>query len=156
MSTLCPSVWVDPHVYEIVWPTDYTSVFSKYSSTSIAPQLGVAAAITASVGGLAASLPVTEAAPLIGYTGCVLAVVLMASPLATISTVLRTKSTAAMPFVTSLATFFNASAWTAYGSFVAHDPIIVVPNALGLAASLVQLSLFARFGIHSPSSSKSA
>jgi hypothetical protein len=39
--------------------------------------------------------------------------------------------------------------WAGYGILVAHDPYIYAPNALGLAAAVLQLSLFAKYGIHS-------
>jgi hypothetical protein len=46
------------------------------------------------------------------------------------------------------ATFVNATMWTGYGTLVAFDPYIYVPNMLGLAASIIQLSMFAKYGIH--------
>jgi hypothetical protein len=36
-----------------------------------------------------------------------------------------------------------------YG-FQAHDPMMYIPNGLGLLAGLAQLSLFARFGVGAP------
>jgi hypothetical protein len=38
--------------------------------------------------------------------------------------------------------------WSSYGGLVAFDPYIYGPNVLGLAATVVQLSLFAKYGIH--------
>ena len=125
----------------------------------------VYAAITGSVSTL---LPEHQARHVIGLAGCVFAVLLMSSPLATILTVFRDKSTASMTFLVSLvstaaipnlavlivlltqATFFNASTWLSYGTLVAHDPYIYVPNILGLAASLLQLSLFAYYPATAP------
>ena len=80
----------------------YTSVYSKYSPKSIVPQLLVGGGIVGAATTMALTLPAEQAAQSSGYTGCALAVILMASPWATRATVLRDKSTAAMPFVTSL------------------------------------------------------
>jgi len=126
----------------------YTYQFYKYSATPITNYLAGSAAIMSAALAMAATLPAADAAHYIGLTGCALAVILMASPLATLKTVIATRNTSAMPFVTSLATLFNASAWTGYGVLVAHDPIVWGPNALGLVAAGVQMALFAKYGIH--------
>lgn len=34
------------------------------------------------------------------------------------------------------------------GALVAQDPMIWTPNALGLSAAMVQMALFARYGVH--------
>ena len=51
---------------------------------------------------------------------------------------------------TAQATFLSASTWGAYGLLVAQDPYIYAPNILGVLAATVQLSLFAKYGIHKP------
>jgi uncharacterized protein with PQ loop repeat len=61
--------------------------------------------------------------------------------------VIQTKSTNALPLLTSVATFCNASSWAAYGFLVANDPYIYYPNTMGLVASCVQLSLFGIYGM---------
>ena len=38
--------------------------------------------------------------------------------------------------------------WGSYGALVAFDPYIYAPNGLGLAAAIVQLSLFAKYGVN--------
>ena len=98
--------------------------------------------------------PPAQAAHLLGWGGSTLAVCLMASPLATVQTVLAERSTRAMPFAQSASTCANASAWLAYGIVVAKDRFVIVPNALGCAASVLQLALFARFGIYRGTESK--
>ena len=80
----------------------YTKAFVAHAPTLPTPTLLGGGLVVAASAATAAMLPAAEAAPLIGYLGCGLAVILMASPLATMATVLREKSTAAMPFVTSL------------------------------------------------------
>jgi len=86
---------------------------------------------------------------LLGYIGVVMAVLLMGSPLATLGTVLKEKSTAALPFYPSLMTFFNALSWSLYGLLVSKDPLIYGPNLLGLILAIIQLLLFVVFGFPS-------
>ncbi|EDQ92271.1 uncharacterized protein MONBRDRAFT_4695 [Monosiga brevicollis MX1] len=126
----------------------YTAIYLKHATTSHAPMLLGSAALCSSVTAGALMLPAEQVAPYIGYLGDIIAVVLMASPLAVMKTVLQERSTRAMPFVPSLATFFNAVCWSGYGIFVMGDPLIIAPNMLGALAATVQLSLFARFGIN--------
>ena len=127
----------------------YTNEYRKYAPAgSMTKYYLGAAGVVAAVTGMALTLPTAAAAQYIGLTGCALAVILMASPLATLKTVIATKNTSAMPFATSLATFMNAASWTGYGVLVAHDPIVWGPNVLGLAAACVQMGLFAKYGIH--------
>ena len=84
---------------------------------------------------------------LIGLIGCALAVIVMGAPLATLKTVVQTKSTAAMPFSTSLMGFLNSLSWSAYGILVADDVMIYGPNLAGLFLSSIQMVLFALFGL---------
>lgn len=126
----------------------YTYVFNKHTARPIGTVLGGAATIIAVAVVAATVLPAEKAAGAMGWGGSCLAVCLMASPLATMQTVLRERSTRALPFATSAATFANATLWTAYGLLVSRDPFVYVPNVLGMAAGAVQLALFARFGIY--------
>jgi solute carrier family 50 (sugar transporter) len=86
---------------------------------------------------------------LLGNIGVCMAVFLMGSPLATLRTVIRDRSTVAMPFYTSMATWMNALSWSLYGIIIAHDVIIYLPNVIGLVLASVQLSLFAFYGFGS-------
>lgn len=61
---------------------------------------------------------------LIGLIGCAISIVLSGSPLATVSTVLKTKSTESMPFLLCLSTFLNATSWSLYGIILAKDPLV--------------------------------
>jgi len=84
---------------------------------------------------------------LIGSIGCGLAVVVMGSPLATLKTVIQSRSTAALPFPTSFMGFCNSLSWSAYGLLVANDVMIYGPNLVGLFLSSIQMLLFAVFGL---------
>jgi len=137
-----------PNVSGALFGLYYTYVYHKYNTgPSLAPYYFGSTAIIGGVAGAALTLDPATAATGIGLTGCTLAVILMSSPLATIKTVIKDKNTAALPFAPSFATFLNAVSWSSYGWIVAGDPMIVAPNLLGLAASLVQLSLFVKYGL---------
>jgi uncharacterized protein with PQ loop repeat len=60
----------------------------------------------------------------LGAFGCILAVILMGSPLATLMTVVREKSTDSMPISTSLTAWLNALSWSLYGILVARDSMV--------------------------------
>ena len=83
----------------------------------------------------------------IGLIGCSLAIVLSGSPLATIKTVLKDKSTAALPFMNSFSTWLNAMCWFLYGILVAHDVMIFGPNGMGLALASIQMLMFVLYGL---------
>ena len=59
-------------------------------------------------------------------------------------------STRNLPFPMAVATVVNCVLWLMYGSLVTHDPFVWAPNVLGLTSGLVQLALFARYGIALP------
>lgn len=82
----------------------------------------------------------------VGLLGCLLSIVLAASPLSVIKTVIEKKSTASLPFPTSFATWLNGLSWGLYGLLVVNDPLVYLPNAVGLMLATVQLSLFAKYG----------
>jgi len=83
---------------------------------------------------------------IIGSFGVCLAVFLMGSPLSTLRTIINERSTASLPFLTSLTTFSNALSWSLYGLIIAHDPMVYIPNILGLLLAIFQLTLFVIFG----------
>eukprot|EP00470_Lotharella_oceanica_P003742 CAMPEP_0170170788 /NCGR_PEP_ID=MMETSP0040_2-20121228/3812_1 /TAXON_ID=641309 /ORGANISM="Lotharella oceanica, Strain CCMP622" /LENGTH=272 /DNA_ID=CAMNT_0010410417 /DNA_START=86 /DNA_END=904 /DNA_ORIENTATION=- len=131
----------------------YTSVFAKYHPESMMKWYAGSAAIIA---GSAAAATLPNGLDIVGWTGCVMAVILLSSPLAVVGKVIKDKSTAALPFGPSLAGFLNASTWAAYGSLVAMDPYIYAPNGLGMAACAIQLSLFGIYGFPPAASAEEA
>jgi solute carrier family 50 protein (sugar transporter) len=84
---------------------------------------------------------------IIGLIGVVLSVILMGSPLSTVYTVIKEKKTNSMPFLTSLASFFNSLSWTLYGYLVALDPLLWMSSAVGLLLVMFQLCLFVIYGL---------
>ena len=79
----------------------------------------------------------------IGTFGMSTAVILMASPLAVVGTVIKQKSTASLPFPVSLAMTLNGACWGTYGFVVTNDLYVWLPNVLGFGAGCIQLALFA-------------
>lgn len=80
----------------------YSAIYLKYATTTQAPWLLASATVISATTIAALSIPTEHVLPYIGLTGDVLAVILMASPLVTIRTVLAEKSTKSLPFPTSL------------------------------------------------------
>ncbi len=97
--------------------------------------------------GASTALFMQEQSYLIGIMGCIISVCLLAAPLAALSTVLRDKSTASMPFSTSAINTLNVVVWLTYGLLVADDVMIWGPNVLGVFVCGAQMFLFAKFGI---------
>lgn len=83
----------------------------------------------------------------IGTIGCIMSVLMSGSPLAVVKTVIKEQSTASLPFSTSFVAWLNSCSWVAYGYFIAHDPMILMPNTLGLMLTTLQMSLFIVFGV---------
>jgi len=86
-----------------------------------------------------------KAAYALGWAGCVICVLMFTGPLVVIQHVLKSRSTAAMPFGFTFAGFLNCFLWTIYGYMILLDPFVWIPNGLGLIATIVQLSLFLQF-----------
>jgi solute carrier family 50 (sugar transporter) len=87
---------------------------------------------------------------MVGYLGCGMSILVSGSPLAVIKTVLKDKSTAALPFWTSFAAWLNSLSWVLYGYFVIFDVMILLPNLLGLFLTSLQISLFIYYGFPKP------
>jgi solute carrier family 50 protein (sugar transporter) len=105
---------------------------------------------------------------MLGSIGCFLAVIMVGSPLSSLSTVIKDKSTASLPFTVCLMGWLNSLSWMTYGVILANDPLvslivfisfyclfiilycykqkIYLPNGLGFFLGTVQLMLFAIYG----------
>lgn len=141
-----------PNVSAVVLGAVWCGAFWRYRSphATTAPYFGAAATSVVFAGGAAATLPAADAASLIGSVGCAASVAMFSGPLASIRAVLRDRSAAALPPAFTVISVVNTTVWTSYGFLVIHDPFIYGPNALGLASSLTQLGLIARFGTAPP------
>jgi solute carrier family 50 protein (sugar transporter) len=120
-----------------------TICFHKFCSTVPAKLYTISTAVVAA----AALFATRRDASSIGLIGCTLAVILSGSPLATVGTIIRDKSTAALPFLNSFTTWLNALTWLLYGSLIAHDVMIYGPNFMGFVLSSIQMLLFAIYGM---------
>eukprot|EP00301_Raphidiophrys_heterophryoidea_P000454 c10227_g1_i1.p1 GENE.c10227_g1_i1~~c10227_g1_i1.p1 ORF type:complete len:261 (+),score=59.02 c10227_g1_i1:55-837(+) len=143
-----PTIW-SPNVPGAFFSAYYIYTFHKYCSptTSLTPHFAGLATVSSFIGATALVLDTSQALTVIGSTACVVTATMFAGPLAVMQTVLKQKSTEAMHFGFTVASFVNTTLWVMYGSLVAHNWFVIAPNAVGLAAALVQLGLFARFGI---------
>ena len=83
---------------------------------------------------------------LIGIIGDILSILLMASPLSTLSKVINEKSTKSMPFYTSLSSWLNGLSWTLYGVIVAKDIMLYIPSSIGFLLATIQLILYVIYG----------
>ncbi|KAI4349938.1 hypothetical protein L6164_010479 [Bauhinia variegata] len=73
-----------------------------------------------------------------------LTVIMYASPLLAMKTVIKTKSVKYMPFLLSFFMFLNAAVWGIY-SFLVKDIYIGIPNAIGFGLGSAQLIVYAMY-----------
>ena len=76
-----------------------------------------------------------------GLLSCCMSVLYCAAPLASVVTVIRTRSTESLPFYLILATMAMTASWTLYG-FIIEDTFVILPNLLGCLIASGQLLLF--------------
>lgn len=132
----------------------YSLVYTKYTTSSMTKYFAGSAAYLTLPLAAYLTLPIEQAIFSFGLLGNAMAIMFFASPLAVIKTVIEEKSTKAMPFALSVASFANCASWASYGLFVCHDHMVTAPNIVGLALSSFQLSLFLRYGIYRPPADK--
>ncbi|CAL5417537.1 unnamed protein product [Camellia sinensis] len=77
-----------------------------------------------------------------GLAASIFSIIMYASPLSIMRTVIRTKSVEYMPFFLSLFVFLCGTSWFLYG-LLGKDPFIAVPNGFGSGLGTVQLILYA-------------
>ena len=83
---------------------------------------------------------------IIGHLAVLFCVVMFASPLAALPTVLETQSAQAIPLAYTAAVLTNSILWTIVGLLDMHDVHIYFPTVLGLGLSGIQLYLKLKFG----------
>jgi uncharacterized protein with PQ loop repeat len=134
----------------------YCSQFVRYSSGEfpLTPYYTGVAATFATVTTLVATCTAKTAQRVLGYLSLVIAAAFFGGPLQAIGDVIKTKSTRNLPFPMAVATCINSVLWMGYGTLVTNDPFVYGPNAVGFSTSLVQLFLFAVYGIQRMDSSK--
>lgn len=85
------------------------------------------------------------AAGFIGNTAVIFCLLMFASPLSALKTVLRTRSAKSIPLPFTLATILNCFLWSVAGLGEFKDFNIYFPNLLGLAFGLIQVGLKIHF-----------
>ncbi|KAF7127955.1 hypothetical protein RHSIM_Rhsim11G0077400 [Rhododendron simsii] len=78
-----------------------------------------------------------------GFAACIFCVIMYASPLSIMRTVIKTRSVEYMPFSLSLFVFFGGTSWFIYG-LRGNDLFLTVPNGLGCGLGAVQLIFYIR------------
>lgn len=76
-----------------------------------------------------------------GLAATVASIIMYASPLSIMRTVIKSKSVEFMPFFLSLFVFLCGASWFVFG-LLGRDPFIAVPNGLGSALGAAQLILY--------------
>ncbi|XP_051150714.1 bidirectional sugar transporter SWEET17-like [Andrographis paniculata] len=85
----------------------------------------------------------------IGFACAGLNIIMYASPLAAMKTVVTQKSVEYMPFLLSFFLFVNGGVWTLYGVLM-RDLFVGVPNGMGFLLGTLQLVLYAIYRNHKP------
>jgi solute carrier family 50 (sugar transporter) len=86
------------------------------------------------------------AIPIIGLMGVIFCVVMFASPLSVMKSVIQTRSARSIPLPFTIASVVNCLLWSVLGIFQMKDLNIALPNVLGLACSVLQVALKLMYG----------
>jgi solute carrier family 50 protein (sugar transporter) len=89
---------------------------------------------------------IKDPAKIVGLMGVVFCIALFGSPLASLKTVLETKSAASIPLPFTLATVANCFFWSVTGLFDMNDINVYLPNLLGLSFGIAQMALKCMYG----------
>ncbi|KAF4395154.1 bidirectional sugar transporter SWEET1 [Cannabis sativa] len=76
-----------------------------------------------------------------GLAATIFSIIMYASPLSIMRTVVKTKSVEFMPFFLSLFVFLCGTSWFIFG-LLGHDPFVAVPNGFGCGLGTAQLILY--------------
>jgi len=145
------AIWV-PNGIGLLLALYYCAEFIKVAPKEASPTLpgsvnqhvGLLGAMGVAIAATVASGHVN--ADLIGQAAVVLCIALFASPLASLQTVLQTKSAHSIPLPFTLASLAACFAWCVTGFCQLHDLNVIIPNTLGLVFGLAQVSLKLKYG----------
>ncbi|KAL2922933.1 Bidirectional sugar transporter SWEET17 [Bienertia sinuspersici] len=125
----------------------YVLLFIKYSTPNNKAKTAMMAGIL-NVGVVGGAIVLTYfglhsniRTQIVGLLCLVPMVVMYASPLAVLETVIKTKSVEYMPFGLSFILVLAGAAWTIYAILV-HDYILGVPNGIGFVFGTIQLIVY--------------
>lgn len=121
----------------------FVMFYTYYSRTSITFQhLSVFLALLLGIMVVYLVTPHTSAlADTFGYTADACVVAMFMGPLTVMREVVTNRNARIIPWAFTAVSLVNCTMWVLYGTLVLLDPVVIVPNVLGLASSLVQLSL---------------
>lgn len=111
---------------------------------AVLPHFVAVAVYVCALASLAAYLPADTRAVSVGLVASCVAVLMFASPLATVRTVVTTQSSESLPAGMVLVGLGCTTLWTVYGLHVG-DPFMYGPNGLAFCMGLVQVALLLRF-----------
>lgn len=117
---------------------------------SIGQHISACVAILAASAGVILLCPVNEAASIIGNLAVILCIAMFGSPLASLKTVLKTKSAKSIPLPFTIATVINCVLWSVAGIFQMKDIKVYFPNVLGLTFGMAQVALKLFYGDDRP------
>jgi solute carrier family 50 protein (sugar transporter) len=103
----------------------------------------VAAVITTTV---VATYTLTKPAVWIGRVAVAFCIILFASPLAALQTVIQQRSARSIPLPFTIASVLNCFTWSVVGWRQMNDVNVYLPNLLGLSFGLVQVALKLYYG----------
>ncbi|KAL3505711.1 hypothetical protein ACH5RR_031093 [Cinchona calisaya] len=133
--------------FGIVVETIYVVLFLSFAPPKIKVKISVLVGVL-NVGFLVAAILVTRLAlqgedsiKSMGFLCAALNIIMYASPLASMRTVVTTKSVEYMPFLLSFFLFLSGGIWAFYGWLVG-DYFLLVPNGTGFILGTTQLVLY--------------
>lgn len=134
--------------FGIVVETVYVVLFLIYAPKRMRVKTGILAGIL-DVAFLSTAIAVSRLAfegetriVVIGFMGAGLNIIMYASPLAAMKTVVTRKSVEYMPFFLSFSLFLNGGIWAFYALLV-QDYFLGIPNGIGFLLGTAQLLLYA-------------
>lgn len=155
-----PSVW-GANGFGVLLSIYYFVEFLKYAPNESptlpgSKRMHVRACLTAilTTTAIVAILPNETAAALIGNFGVALCILLFASPLVALKTVVQEKSAESIPLSFTLASIACCFSWTVVGLKKMADPVIYFPNLIGLSFGLVQLAIKLIYGNNNSSATE--
>lgn len=147
-------IW-SPNLFGLICALNYFYQFKKHCKGAsnlpgtASQHVNYSAIIITLTALIATTLDSGLASAIIGKVGVIFCVILFASPLAALKTVIDTKSAKAIPLPFTLTCILNCFLWTVYG-FDMKDFNIYFPNFLGLLSSLAQFGLILFYGNGTP------
>lgn len=86
-----------------------------------------------------------QCAMFVGLISCAFSIAYYGAPLSTMAEVVMKKDSSTLYFPTILVNIVNALCWFSYGAFGTSDPVLWVPNGLGLILCSTQIALIVMF-----------